>query len=105
MSKKAITLVIFFAILSLSAASAATVDLMSTSVGKIDAAYARGEIDYDHAVTYKYLAMTSGASKYVPGSLLGVQYGPVRTSGTPAVVELRAAWPYLSSDCKAMKFN
>lgn len=101
MSKKAMTLVVIFVALA-ATTSAGAVDLMATSLGKIDAAYARGEIDYDHAVTYKYLAITTGASKYVPGNLLGTQYSPVRTSGTPAVVEIRAAWPYLSADCKAM---
>ncbi len=102
MSKKAMTLVVAFAMIATLTASAESVDLMSTSLGKIDAAYARGEIDYDHAVTYKYLAGTTGAKKYVPASYLGIQYGPEMTSGTPAVIEIRAAWPYLSADCKEM---
>ncbi|MCP4228590.1 MAG: hypothetical protein GY771_00375, partial [bacterium] len=46
--------------------------------------------------------MTTGASDYVPANLLGTLYAPVMVSGTPAVVELRAAWPTLSVECKEM---
>jgi hypothetical protein len=106
MSKIATTLVVGVVLTVLLAASAAATDFLPpdrTTLGKIDMAVERGELPYDYAITYKYLALWKDTENLVPAQYRGERLGSAPwVSGTPVIRELGLAYNTLRPELKAM---
>jgi hypothetical protein len=74
-----------------------------TTLGKIDLAYENGELSYDYAVTYKYLALFGDNEGLVPAVYKGDRLGssPL-VSGTSVILELGRVYPSLRPELKTM---
>jgi hypothetical protein len=74
-----------------------------TTLGKIDMAVERGELPYDYAVTYKYLALFKGTENLVPAQYRGERLGSAPwVSGTPIILELSQTYNTLRPELKAL---
>ncbi|UCE26473.1 MAG: T9SS type A sorting domain-containing protein [Candidatus Coatesbacteria bacterium] len=105
MLRNATTLVVGVALTALLAISAYADYLAPerTTLGKINLAVERGELPYDYAVTYKYLALFKGTEHLVPAQYRGERLGSAPwVSGTPIILELSRTFDTLRPELKAL---
>jgi hypothetical protein len=75
-------------------------DKEDTILYKINSAMTRGEIDYDTALMYRFLALSPTGLKNVPARYHAEYYAEDPMCGTPVYLELMARWPRMRSSVK-----
>jgi hypothetical protein len=73
----------------------------NTTVYKLDAAVATGELTADEALMYKFMSVYGFSEGFVPAAYRGERFSVEELAcGTPVVLELWRRWPYMDAGVK-----
>ena len=101
MRKTILTLAVAALLVGATGATAGSLaDKEDTIQYKIDSALKRGEIDYDTALMYRFMALSPTGLEQVPARYRAEYYAEDPVSGTPVYLELMNRWPYMRAEIK-----